>query len=84
MIVFVKFVGHFVLCRLDNGSELYDELKASFDDHLPVHVARLQALDSEKVSLVFGCLLPKSLLVVKKSEKKSLAFPQNFDEEIVI
>lgn len=30
------------------SSELYNELRASYPEHLPLYIARLQALESEK------------------------------------
>ena len=43
-----------VLCvcvfRLDDGKRLYEELKKDFNNHLPLHVARLHSLDTEEVS----------------------------------
>lgn len=35
--------------RLDLDHPLYEELKTEFPDHLPLYIARLNALDAEKV-----------------------------------
>lgn len=35
--------------RLDESDELYKELCKEYKDYLPLHVAKLQALDSDKV-----------------------------------
>ncbi|XP_052784723.1 tripeptidyl-peptidase 2-like [Mya arenaria] len=36
------------LSKLDIGHTLYRELKAEFEDHIPLYIARLNAIDSEK------------------------------------
>ena len=44
---FVRHVAH-VLNRVE-GPELWDELVTNFPGHVPLHLARLQALDNSKV-----------------------------------
>jgi tripeptidyl-peptidase-2 len=39
------------ITKLDNGCSLYEELKRDHDDHLPLHVAKLHALDGDKERL---------------------------------
>lgn len=37
------------VCRLELNHPLYEELKANFEDHIPLYIARLQALEADKV-----------------------------------
>ena len=37
------------LFRLELDHSLYEELRQDHDDHIPLHIARLNQLDSDKV-----------------------------------
>ena len=49
----VKKKKPFCSFRLDESDELYKELCKEYKDYLPLHVAKLQALDSDKVKKCF-------------------------------
>jgi hypothetical protein len=55
------FIVYICFFRLEISHPLFEELRSEYEDHLPLYIARLQALDSEKVWFLVYSYSNKSL-----------------------
>ncbi|KAK2181249.1 hypothetical protein NP493_405g05002 [Ridgeia piscesae] len=61
------------MAKLETWPSVFDELRQTYDDHLPLYVARLHALDSEKERMSrLGEVIDAAQTVIGKIDQQSL------------